>query len=64
MSYDINEKQTSIDNMCDTLFERMNFHGKKHNLGNAKALRDEWVVNDSDPIDGEYSFTFIPNTTL
>lgn len=64
MNYDINEKQTSIDNMSDSLFERLRVAGIRGNVGDAKAIHDEWVVDGQDPEDGEYIFLFVPNLTL
>jgi hypothetical protein len=61
MNYDINEKETSIDNMEDTLFQRLL---SLDDIGNAKAIHDEWVVGTQDPRGGEYIFLFIQNFTL
>lgn len=64
MPYDLDEQQTSIDNMADSLFERLQFHADRDNLGNVKAIYDEWIVDGTDPEDGSYEFIFIPNFTL
>ena len=61
MNYDINEKETSIDNMEDTLFQRLL---SLDYIGNAKAIHDEWVVGTQDPRGWEYIFLFIQNFTL
>lgn len=62
--YDVNEQQTSIDNMSDSLWEALQFAAKSDNVGNAKAIHDEWIVDGQDPEDGSYEFIFIPNFTL
>lgn len=64
MDYDINEKQTSIDNMIDTLTERLQVASIRDNLGDMKAIHDEWIVDDQDPEDGEYIFLFIENFAI
>ena len=51
MNYDINEKQTSIDNMFDTLQERLKVAAIRDNIGNMKAIHDEWIVDGQDPED-------------
>jgi hypothetical protein len=64
MDYDINEHQTSIDNMIDTLTERLQVASIRDNLGDMKAIHDEWIVDDQDPEDGEYIFLFIENFAI
>jgi len=64
MDYDIDEKQTSIDNMSDTMRERLQVAAIRDNIDDMKAIYSEWIVDDRDPEDGEYVFTFIPNYTL
>lgn len=64
MNYDINEQQTSIDNMSDTLWERLQVAAIRDSLGDAKAIHDEWIVDGQDPEDGSYEFIFVPNLTL
>ena len=64
MPYDLDEHQTSIDNMSDTLFERLRMHAIRDNLGDTKCIHDEWIVDGRDPEDGEYVFLFVPNLTL
>ena len=61
MNYDVDERQTSIDNMEDTLFEKMKFAFVRDNIGDAEALKNEWVVDDDDEPD---NFLFVPNLTL
>ena len=61
MNYDVDERQTSLDNMEDTLFEKMKFAFFCDNIGNAEAIKNEWVVNDDDEPD---DFLFVPNLTL
>ena len=46
MNYDVDERQTSIDNMEDTLFEKMKFAFVRDNVGDAEAIKNEWVVDD------------------
>lgn len=64
MNYDIDEQQTSIDNMSDTMMERLQVASIRGNVGDMKAIHDEWIVDDQDPEDGEYIFLFIDNFTL
>ncbi|UNH61137.1 hypothetical protein SSZBM1_20 [Synechococcus phage S-SZBM1] len=64
MYYDIDEKQTSIDNMVDTLTERLQVASLRDNIGDMKAIYSEWIVDGQDPEDGEYVFQFIENFTL
>ena len=61
MNYDVGERQTSIDNMEDTLLEKMKFGFVRENIGDAEALKNEWVVNDDDEPE---NFFFAPNLTL
>ena len=61
MNYDIDERQTSLDNMEDTLFEKMQIAAIRENLGDVIAIKEEWVVNDDDEPD---DFLFVPNLTL
>jgi|ETNmetMinimDraft_21_1059911.scaffolds.fasta_scaffold18698_2 hypothetical protein len=64
MNYDLDEKETSIDNMGDTLLEAMKLCIEDSRVDDAKSILNEWVVDDRDPVDGEYEFIFIPNNTL
>ena len=61
MNYDVDERQTSIDNMEDTLFERMKFAFVRDNVGDAEAIKNELVVDDNDEPE---IFLFVPNLTL
>lgn len=62
--YDVNEQQTSIDNMSDSLWEALQSAGDRDSLGDAKAIHDEWIVDGQDPEDGKYIFLFLDNFTL
>ena len=62
--YDVNEKQTSIDNMTDSLWEALQSAGNRDNVGDAKAIHDEWIVDGKDPEDGEYVFLFLENFAI
>ena len=62
--YDINEKQTSIDNMIDSLWEALQSAGESGNVGDAKAIHDEWIVDGQDPQDGDYIFLFLENFAI
>ena len=43
MNYDVDERQTSIDNMEDTLFEKMKFAFVRDNMGDAEAIKNfQW----------------------
>lgn len=64
MNYDINEKETSIDNMGDSLLIAIEECVNRGNKGDADAIMSEWIVDGRDPIDGSYEFIFIPNFTL
>nr|BAR40008.1 hypothetical protein [uncultured Mediterranean phage uvMED] len=61
MNYDIDERQTSLDNMEDTLFEKMQIAAIRENLGDVIAIKEEWVVDGNDEPD---DFLFVPNLTL
>ena len=47
--------------MEDTLFEKMKFAFVRENVGDATAIKNEWVVDDDDEPD---NFLFVPNLTL
>jgi|TARA_B100000035_G_scaffold2209_1_gene1948 hypothetical protein len=64
MDYDINEKETSIDNMGDSLLIALENAVNNDNYANADAIMSEWIVDGVDPVDGNYEFIFIPNFTL
>jgi hypothetical protein len=64
MPYDLDEQQTSIDNMADSLLERLQYHADDNNRGNLDAIYQEWIVDGNDPEDGKYEFIFLPNFTL
>lgn len=64
MNYDINEKETSIDNMGDSLLIALENAVNSDNYANADAIMSEWIVDGVDPVDGNYEFIFIPNYTL
>jgi hypothetical protein len=64
MNYDIDEKETSLDNMGDSLLEAMRLCIEDSRADDAKSILNEWVVDGRDPMDGEYEFIFIPNNTL
>jgi len=64
MNYDIDEKETSLDNMGDSLLEAMRLCIEDSRADDAKSILNEWVVDDRDPMDGEYEFIFLPNHTL
>ena len=59
------ERQTSIDNMIDSLYEAMTSNGLKGNIPEAAACYEEWVVDGVDPQEQDkYEFTFLNNFTL
>lgn len=64
MNYDINERETSIDNMADSLFFAMEECIKRGNNADAIAVTEEWLIGGVDPQDGGYEFLFVPNFTL
>ena len=53
------DKQHSIDNMGDTLLEKLEAHIKVNNLEEARAIFNEWIVDGDDPEDNEYEFLFL-----
>ena len=59
------EKETSIDNMGDTLLIAMQECIKQDRQLDALAIMNEWVIDGvADPCDGNYEFMFINNLTL
>ena len=64
MNYDINEKETSLDNMGDSLLDAMKQCIEDDRREDATAVYHEWVVDGRDPMDGAYEFIFIPHCTL
>ena len=64
MNYDIDEKETSLDNMGDSLLEAMRLCVEDSRPTDAKSILNEWVVDGRAPMDGEYEFIFLPNNTL
>ena len=59
------ERQTSIDNMIDSLYGAMTNNGLNGRIPEAAAVYEEWVVDGVDPQDQEkYEFTFLNNFTL
>jgi hypothetical protein len=58
------EMQHSIDNMADTLWDRMQDLMKSDRQDDAIAVCEEFLVDGRDPLDGSYEFIFIPNFTL
>jgi len=63
MDYDINEQQTSIDNMSETLYERMTEIADER-PHDAVAIYEEWVVDGQDPENDDFEFIFLQNFTL
>ena len=53
------DKQHSIDNMGDTLLEKLEAHINVNNLEEARAIFNEWMVDGDDPEDNEYEFLFL-----
>jgi len=58
------EQDYAIDNMSDSLWQALQSAAESDNIGNAKAIHDEWIVDGQDPEDGGYEFIFLPNFTL
>ena len=59
------EKETSIDNMGDTLLMAMQECINQDRQLDALAIMNEWVIDGVvDPWDGNYEFMFINNLTL
>lgn len=59
------EKETSIDNMGDTLLAAMQNCIENDRQHDALAIMNEWVIDGvADPCDGNYEFMFINNFTL
>ena len=53
------DKQHSIDNMGDTLLEKLEAHINVNNLEAARAIFNEWIVEGDDPEDNEYDFLIL-----
>ena len=60
----MDEQQTSIDNMSDTLMEALQRNLQDNNLQNVTSIYSEFVVDGVEPEDNNYKFLFIPNFTL
>ena len=59
------ERQSSIDNMIDSLYGAMTNNGLNNRIPEAAACYEEWVVDGVDPQEVEkYEFTFLKNFTL
>ena len=59
------ERQSSIDNMIDSLYGAMTNNGINKRIPEAAACYEEWVVDVVDPQEVEkYEFTFLKNFTL
>tara|TARA_B100000035_G_scaffold274741_1_gene251339 strand:+ start:1995 stop:2195 length:201 start_codon:yes stop_codon:yes gene_type:complete len=58
------ERETCIDNMGETLYERMKEVANEGRNWDAISLFEEWMVDGKDPEDGDYEFIFIKNFTL
>ena len=58
-TYETDDKQHSIDNMGDTLLEKLEAHINVNNLEEARAIFNEWIVDGDDPEDNEYEFLFL-----
>ena len=59
------ERQTSIDNMIDSLYEAMTSNGLNGHIREAASVYEEWVVDGVDPQEvDKYEFTFLKNFTL
>ena len=55
------ERETSIENMGETLFLRLTEKVKQGQNDDAIALYEEWIVGGVDPQDQDYEWTFIEN---
>ena len=55
------ERETSIENMGETLFLRLTDKVKNGENDDAIALCEEWIVDGVDPQDQDYEWTFIEN---
>ena len=64
LDYDIDERETSIDNMCDSLMTALQRNADKSHFENVTAIYEEFVVNGRDPLDGEYEFLYIENLAI
>ena len=58
-THETDDKQHSIDNMGDTLLEKLEAHVNSNNLKEAHAIFKEWIVDGEDPEDSEYEFLFL-----
>ena len=64
LDYDIDERETSIDNMCDSLMPALQRNADKSRFETVTAIYEEFVVNGRDPLDGEYEFLYIENLAI
>ncbi len=55
------ERDTSIDNMAESLFERMQKLTNKNRVDDAIAICEEWLVDGKDPQDEDTEFIFMNN---
>jgi hypothetical protein len=55
------ERETSIENMGETLFLRLTDKVKQGENEDAIAICEEWIVDGVDPQDQDYEWTFIEN---
>ena len=57
------ERQYCIDNMGETLYERMVTIAHDSPFDSI-SIYEEWIVDGEDPEDNEYKFIFLDNFTL
>lgn len=55
------ERETSIENMGETLFIRLTDKVKAGENEDAIAICEEWIVDGVDPQDQDYEWTFMEN---
>ena len=55
------ERDTSIDNMAESLFERMQKLMNKNRIDDSIAICEEWLVDGKDPQDEDTEFIFMNN---
>jgi len=52
--------QECVNRMGETYYNRLAVLVDENRIQDSDAIYSEWIVNDQDPEDGTYEFTFVP----
>ena len=52
--------QECVDRMGQHYFNRLSALVDENRIQDSDAIYSEWIVDDQDPEDGTYEFTFVP----